>query len=109
MDEWTPQNAVTAPASAVLAGAPLRIGDTVRLRPRVGADIFDLALAARLAQVVAIERDLEGDIHVAVTVNDDPGRDLGHDGRPAHRFYFRLAELERANAAGPEPGGGESP
>jgi hypothetical protein len=66
-------------------------GASVVLRPRVGGDIFDLALAGRRATVAAIEHDLEGRVHVAVTVDDDPGRDLGIHG---HRFFFTPDELE---------------
>ena len=71
--------------------APLGPGARVRLRPNRRADIFDLALAGKLATVQAIERDLEGRAHVVVTVDDDPGKDLGAYG---HRFFFRLEEVE---------------
>ena len=74
---------------------PLREGDPVVVRPRGGADAIDVALAGRRATVVAIERDFEDRVHVAVTIDDDPGRDLGRDGKPGHRFFFRPDELER--------------
>jgi hypothetical protein len=85
-------------------GLRLRSGDHVRLRPRRMADIFDLALAGRTATVVAIEEDRENRIYLAVTVDDDPGRDLGQEGRPAHRFFFGIEEVEPVTAehAGPE-------
>src|SRR4051812_13819630 len=76
------------------AGIELRPGDRVRLRPRPGADIFDLALAGKTATVVAIEQDLENRIHLAVVVDDDPGRDLGQQGKPGHRFYFGPDEID---------------
>jgi len=66
----------------------------VRLRPDPRGDIFDLALAGKIATIAAIERDYENRVHLAVTVVDDPGRDLGADGRPAHRFFFALDEVE---------------
>jgi hypothetical protein len=69
-------------------------GSRVRLAPRPGGDIFDIALAGRTATVVKIEESYEGDVFVAVTVDDDPGRDLGADGRPGHRFFFRPDEVE---------------
>lgn len=72
----------------------LRPGLRVRLAPRRGGDVFDLALAGRMATIVRIEEDYEGGIFVAVTVDDDPGRDLGLDGRPGHRFFFRPDEVE---------------
>lgn len=70
---------------------PLRPGAPVRLRPSGRADILDMALEGRIATIQSIEQDLEGRIHVAVTVNDDPGRDLGIHG---HRFFLRPEEVE---------------
>jgi hydrogenase maturation protease len=72
----------------------LRRGSRVRLLPRSGGDVFDIALAGRDAVVEAIEEDLEGVRHVAVTLDDDPGRDLGGARFPGHRFFFRLDEVE---------------
>ena len=37
----------------------LKPGDRVRLRPRIGGDIFDMALAGMAAIVEAIEQDYE--------------------------------------------------
>jgi hypothetical protein len=70
-------------------------GDRVRLAPRGRADIFDLALAGRAATVASIEEDFEGQAYVTVTVDDDPGQDLGRAGQPGHRFFFRTEEVER--------------
>lgn len=72
----------------------IAVGQRVRLRPRGRSDIFDIALAGRLATVVGLERDLDGRRYVAVTVDDDPGRDLGAAGKPAHRFFFAPGEVE---------------
>ena len=69
-------------------------GARVRLRPRGRADAFDIALAGRIATVVAVEQDHEGRLLVGVAVDDDPGKDLGADGLPGHRFFFRLDEIE---------------
>jgi hydrogenase maturation protease len=66
----------------------------VRLRPRAGADVFDIALAGRLAVVEAIEEDMEGAVHLVVCVDDDPGRDLGVAAQLAHRFFFAPEEVE---------------
>lgn len=76
------------------AGVELKLGDRVTLRPRRSADIMDLALAGRAATVVAIEQDYEDRVHLAVTVDDDPGRDLGEAGKIAHRFFFGVDEVE---------------
>jgi hypothetical protein len=72
----------------------IRAGDSVRLRPRGRADIFDLALVGKTATVEAIEQDYEGRIYLAVTVDDDPGRDLGALRQPGHRFFFQPEEIE---------------
>ena len=93
---WDPW-AQTAPIEAVPFGdGELRRGDAVRLRPRPGADIMDLALAGRTGRVEAIERDFEDEVHVAVVLDDDPGRDLGELRQPGHRFFFRLEEVTPA-------------
>lgn len=55
---------------------------------------MDLVLKDEVAAVEAIERDFEGRVHVAVTILADPGRDLGIDRMPGHRFFFALDEVE---------------
>jgi hydrogenase maturation protease len=80
--------------TAAVGDAEIRKGSRVRLRPRGGGDIFDLALADRTARVEAIEEDAEGRVHVAVTLDDDPGRDLGEARFLGHRFFFALDEIE---------------
>jgi hypothetical protein len=84
-----------------VGGVVLRAGDQVRLQPRGGADIFDLALAGRIATIASIEQDFENRIYLAVTVDDDPGRDLGEQRKPGHRFFFGPEEVEPLGA---EPG-----
>jgi hydrogenase maturation protease len=83
-----------APDSVVVDGVALRRRSRVRLRPRAGGDVFDLALAGRVAVVDAIEQDLEGNVQLAITVEDDPGRDLGERRQPGHRFFFAPSEVE---------------
>jgi hydrogenase maturation protease len=82
------------PEAVVVDGVEVRRRSRVRLRPRAGGDILDLALAGRTAVVDAIEEDTEGNLQVAITVEDDPGRDLGERRQPGHRFFFSPAELE---------------
>ncbi len=79
-------------------------GESVRLRPRPGGDIFDLALAGRMATIDSIEQDFENRVYLAVTVDDDPGRDLGALRQPGHRFFFSAEEVEPlgTSAAGSE-------
>lgn len=80
--------------SVTVSGAVLRPGDRVRLRPRKNADIMDLALRDKAAIVEAIECDFEGRLHLAVVLEDDPGRDLGMLRQPGHRFFFSPEEVE---------------
>jgi hypothetical protein len=72
----------------------LQVGARVRLRPRGSADIMDLVLAGRTAVIEAIERDFEDRLHIAVAVDDDPGRELGLARMPGHRFFFAPEEIE---------------
>lgn len=76
------------------ARGALTPGVRVRLRPSGRADIFDLALAGKEATIASIEQDFEDRIFLTVTVDDDPGKDLGAEGKPGHRFYFRPEEVE---------------
>ena len=69
-------------------------GDRVTLRPLGRTDIFDLALDGKAATIASIEQDFEGRIALAVTVDDDPGRDLGIAKQPGHRFFFGVEEVE---------------
>jgi hypothetical protein len=71
-----------------------REGDRVRLHPAKKADIFDIALDGKVAIVESVERDFEDRIHLAVTVEDDPGRDFGIARQIAHRFFFSPEEVE---------------
>ena len=76
----------------------LSIGHHVRLNPKPRGDVFDLALKGKMATILAIERDFDDRVHVAVTLMDDPGGDLGAAGFPGHRFYFSREEIEPVNA-----------
>lgn len=82
--------------------AELRAGDRVRLTPRGRADAFDIILRGKTATIVAIEQDFEGRIHLGVTIDDDPGADIGAAGQIGHRFFFRLDEVEPLQAANRE-------
>ena len=90
-DNWANQAVVQ---SINVSGAELKPGDRVRLRPSKRADIFDTALDGRVAIIAGIEQDFEDKIHVAVVVEDDPGRDLGEERQTGHRFFFSPEEIE---------------
>jgi hydrogenase maturation protease len=87
------------PDSVTVAGSELRPGSRVRLAPRKGGDVFDAVLAGRSAVVEGIEQDLDGNVTLAVVVDDDPGRDLGLARQPGHRFFFSPSEVEPLPAA----------
>jgi len=78
-------------------GLGMKAGDRVRLRPMGRADVMDIALDGKAATIVSIEQDFENRVYVAVTVDDDPGRDLGLQGQPGHRFFFGIEEVELLN------------
>jgi len=59
-----------------------------------GGDILDLALAGKVAVIESIEQNYENRIHLAVVLEDDPGRDLGMLRQPGHRFFFTPEEIE---------------
>ena len=101
--EWQLLEDKTTRDSVEVQGARLRRGDRVQLNPRAGGDVFDLALAGRIATIESIEQDYEGNLHVCVVVNDDPGRDVGLLRQPGHRFFFAPTELELVTSAQDPP------
>jgi hypothetical protein len=87
-------------ASLLVDGRRLAVGAHVRLHPNRRADIMDIVLKDQIAVIEAIERDFEDRVHVAVTLLDDPGRDLGLDRYPGHRFFFAQDEIELLDPKG---------
>ena len=79
--------------SVSVGGVELRKGSRVLLWPRPGGDIMDLALEGKVAFVEAIEQDYEERVHLSVTLEDDPGRDLGDAHILGHRFFFSPDEV----------------
>lgn len=74
-------------------GVSIGVGARVRLHPRDGGDVMDLVLAGRTAVVEGIDVTTEDEPHFAVTIDDDPGRDLGAQHYLGHRFFFRADEI----------------
>jgi hydrogenase maturation protease len=102
--EWNLLEDKAAVNHVVIDGIIVKAGDRVRLRPRDGGDILDIALRGRIATVESIEEDYEGAQHICVVVDGDPGRDLGLMRQPGHRFFFTPSEVEPvAQSAGPGP------
>ena len=93
MDFFREQEGRPTLESLVVEGVELKKGSRVLLRPHPGGDIIDLALAGKVAFIEGIEQDYEDRIHLAVTLEDDPGRDLGEDRVIGHRFFFSPEEV----------------
>ncbi|MFD5481355.1 hypothetical protein [Streptomyces hawaiiensis] len=85
--------------TVLVDGVPLGGGSRVRLRPRGrGADAQDMFLAGRTAEVAAVFHDVDGSVHLAVTLDDDPAAELNNWYGRFH--YFRPDELEPLGSAG---------
>jgi hypothetical protein len=80
--------------SLTVSGVEIEKGSRVLPWPRPGGDIMDLALKGKVAFVEEMDQDYEGKIYIAVTLEDDPGRDLGGDRILGHRFFFSPEEIE---------------
>ncbi len=95
IDLWNPDAPENAPLTSVtIFGVEVKAGDRVRLWPQKSADIMDMALKGKVAFVEAIERDFDDQVHLAVVLEDDPGRDFGMLRQPGHRFFFSPEEVE---------------
>jgi hypothetical protein len=100
MNEWETLTENTRLELIRVGDVVFRPGDRVRLRPARQADAFDLLLAGRIATIESIEQDYENRVYLAVTVDDDPGRDFGMDRKPAHRFFYGPDEVEPLDREG---------
>ncbi|MFD3523203.1 hypothetical protein [Streptomyces sp. NPDC058653] len=100
---WDPAaDAAVSPASdsVVIEGVPVTKGSLVRVHPSRRADAQDLFFAGRVARVTAVLSDVDGGVHVALVLVDDPAADL-HDWYGRY-FYFAPDELEPLPAGAPE-------
>lgn len=79
-------------------GIELQAGDQVCIRPKRRADAFDWVLAGKTAVIEAIEEDVEGHLHFALVLPEDPGCDLGLARQSGHRFFFGVDEVEPLKA-----------
>lgn len=91
---WDPFGEQPLLESVRVSGVELRVGDRVRIRPQKTADIIDMLLQGHIAVIEAIEQDFDGKAHLAVVLEEDPGRDLGMMRQPGHRFFFSPEEVE---------------
>jgi hypothetical protein len=86
MPWWDPAaDASVSPATDAVevGGVQVRRGSVVRLTPRRRADAQDLFLAGRAATVTGVLFDVDGQVHGAVILADDPGADV-------HEWYGRF-------------------
>ncbi len=75
--------------SATIDGVVFHRGDTLVLRPGTERDPFDRMLDGRRATVERIYIDYDDRVHLAVTVDDDPGQQLM---RETGRYLFFFAD-----------------
>jgi hypothetical protein len=68
-------------------GEKIAKGSIVRLHPKRRADVWDEFLEGKTATVRAIHQDVENQMYVAVTVDDDPASDL-HDWYGRSLFFY---------------------
>jgi hydrogenase maturation protease len=92
--EWQLLEEKTPVDHLEISGVEVRTGSRVRLLPRKGGDVMDIALAGQVATIECIEQDYEGKRHVCVVLDNDPGRDMGLLRQPGHRFFFDAEEVE---------------
>ncbi|MEV7084425.1 hypothetical protein AB0O07_00745 [Streptomyces sp. NPDC093085] len=92
---WDPAaDAAVSPESdgVVIDGVRVAQGSLVRVRPARRADAQDLFFDGQVARVTAVLSDVDGGVHVALVLVDDPAADL-HDWYGRY-FYFAPDELE---------------
>ncbi len=99
---WDPAtDAQVDPGSdaVVIEGVEVKKGSLVRVHPSRRADAQDLFFADQVARVSAVLHDVDGAIHVALVLLDDPAADLHEEyGR---YFYFAPDELKPLTAQQP--------
>jgi hydrogenase maturation protease len=92
--EWQLLEDKSSVDAVEIDGAVVRRGSRVKLHPRARGDVFDIALNGKTATIESIEQDYEGNLHVGVVLDDDPGRDIGLMRQPGHRFFFAVEEVK---------------
>jgi len=80
--------------SAAVNGVTLKAGDRVRICPKRRADVMDIALNGKIAIIEAVEEDVDKNVHFAVVLEDDPGKDIGMMRHIGHRFFYGADEVE---------------
>ncbi|MGO8863347.1 MAG: hypothetical protein ACLQRH_21685 [Acidimicrobiales bacterium] len=84
-----------------IGGVEITKGSTVRLKPSHRADAQDIFLAGLNATVAGVFTDVDGERHVAVTIDDDPAtEELAWQGR---YLFFHPDEVEPSTRRGHDP------
>ncbi|MDQ1655883.1 MAG: hypothetical protein QOD41_966 [Cryptosporangiaceae bacterium] len=78
--------------SVLVDGVRIAKGSLVRVHPSRRADAQDLFFADQVARVTAVLSDVDGEVHVALVLVDDPAADL-HEWYGRY-LYFSPGELE---------------
>ncbi|MDQ6716098.1 MAG: hypothetical protein M3Z83_08315, partial [Actinomycetota bacterium] len=78
--------------AVVIDGVTVARGSAVRVHPSRRADAQDLFFAGQDARVTAVLSDVDGEVHVAVVLVDDPAADM-HEWYGRY-LYFSPDELE---------------
>jgi hypothetical protein len=82
--------------AVVINGVRVAKGSLVRVHPSRRADAQDLFFADQVGRVTAVLSDVDGDVHVALVLVDDPAADV-HDWYGRY-LYFSPDELEPLTA-----------
>ncbi len=83
--------------AVLIDGVSVAKDSLVRVHPSVRADAQDMFFADQTARVTAVLSDVEGNVHVAVVLVDDPAADM-HDWYGRY-LYFSPEELEPLGTA----------
>lgn len=94
MDSWGPELIKRHLECLQVGVHKLRVGNRVQLNPKGPADVLDDILRGLTATIESIEQNLDGRVYVAVTIDDNPGKDLGQLRQSGHRFFFRPEECD---------------
>ena len=94
-------------AEVTIQGVRVTKGSLVKVHPTRRADAQDLFFADQTARVSAVQVDLDGETHVAVTLVDDPAAEM-HDWYGRY-LYFAPDELEPLTEDGDHHEREESP
>jgi hypothetical protein len=81
-----PEWSAPGPAAISIRGIAVTRGSQVVLRPGRRADVHDMFIAGRRATVAEVIHDVDGAVHVAVLVDDDPAADL-FDAHGRFRYF----------------------